>query len=206
MESMELQVLKEQAVWTAHTLFDRNKTSGTTANISFLINDTIYISRSGSCFGTLKVDDFVAVSLNSDVSTCRQDSNKPSKELELHRILYQTHPEVTAVIHTHAPYATLWSCLKHKADRDVIPWYTPYLSMKLGSVALVPYAPPGSEELFNAFQRSIGVERGYLLQNHGPIVGGKTMMNAFEAIEELEQSVWIAWNLLNRADASKPIA
>ena len=42
-----------QAVWVAHALFDRGKTTGTTANISFINENRIYISCSGSCFGTL---------------------------------------------------------------------------------------------------------------------------------------------------------
>lgn len=120
---------------------------------------------------------------------------KPSKEYTLHRLLYKTCPEVRAVIHAHSPYAVLWSCIEHENQRDVFPHITPYLDMKLGHVAEVPYAPPGSEKLFAAFSASLGLERGYLLNNHGPIVGGTNLMNAFEAIEELEQTALICWEL-----------
>jgi len=46
-------VLEEKikaAVWTAHSLFDRGKATGSSANMSFRHNNQIYISASGSCF------------------------------------------------------------------------------------------------------------------------------------------------------------
>lgn len=118
----------------------------------------------------------------------------PSKEYPLHRLLYEK-KGVGAVIHVHSFYATLWSCLKHPDEADVIPGYTPYLKMKTGRIGLVPYAPPGSRELFQAFEEHIGRSEGYLLQNHGPVIGASDILSAFYSIEELEESARIAWHL-----------
>ena len=78
---------------------------------------------------------------------------------------------------------------------DIMPEHTPYLKMKLGKVGLIPYAPPGSRELFQLFEEHMEGSDGYLLQNHGPVVGAASMMDAFYAIEELEESARIAWSL-----------
>ncbi len=190
---------KRQAVWIAHTLFDRGKTSGTTANISFRREDSIYISRSGSCFGTLQEEDLVETTM--DGKEVAAGGQRASKELELHRILYLSSEKIRAVVHTHSPYAVLWSCLKHENVRDVLGHDTPYLDMKLGRVVEIPYAPPGSETLFGLMRERVGEERGYLLSHHGAIVGGYSLMNAFEAIEELEQSAWLGWQLRNCREA-----
>ena len=40
-KSEERRRLAEQALWIAHSLFDRGKTSGTTANLSFRYGDLI---------------------------------------------------------------------------------------------------------------------------------------------------------------------
>lgn len=189
---MTFQEKLETATWIAHALFERRKTSGTTANISFLHAEAVYISRSGSCFGVLSSADFIRVNRDGSLE---EAGDKPSKEYTLHRMLYENCPEVEAVIHVHSPYAVLWSCVKHENRRDVFPHITPYLDMKLGCVAETPYAPPGSKELFAAFSASLGPERGYLLSHHGPIVGGTSLMNAFEAIEELEQTAFTCWEL-----------
>lgn len=183
---------RKTAVWIARALFERGNTSGSTANLSFRHGEQIFVTCSGSCFGSLTEDDLVCV--DSDGS-CSDPERKPSKEYPLHKMLYDKDPEISAVIHVHSPYAVLWSCIGHDDDRDVFPSVTPYLDMKLGKVVHVPYAPPGSAELFAAFRSCLGSERGYLLGNHGPIVGGKSLMNAFEAIEELEQTAFVCWEL-----------
>lgn len=192
MNVMEEEVEKklEQTVWAARSLFERRKTAGSTANISFRHGDHIYISGSGTCFGTLRTEEFAVM----DLSGRHVDGPKPSKEFPLHQTLYdQKH--AGAVIHIHSFYASLWSCLKHADSTDVMPDYTPYLRMKVGSVGVIPYAPPGSEELFCLFSQNINASDGFLLQNHGPIVGGEDIMSAFFAIEELEESARTAWEL-----------
>ena len=183
----------EQAVWITHSLFERGKTAGSTANMSFRHEDKIYITASGTCFGTLKKEDFAVIDMNGEV----QGDKKPSKEFPLHLSLYQAKEQTGAVIHTHSFYSTIWSCLAHENENDCIPSYTPYLKMKLGTVGLVPYAKPGTEELFKAFRERIKDSDGYLLRNHGPVAGGKDLMDAFYILEELEESAKVAWTLKN---------
>ncbi|MEG6615982.1 class II aldolase/adducin family protein [Peptococcaceae bacterium 1198_IL3148] len=182
-----------EATWVAHTLFNRGKVSGSSANMSFLHQDRLYISGSGTCFGSLRSEDFSIVNLQGD----HIGGLKPSKELPLHLTLYAKSSDVQAVIHTHSFYATLWSCLEHQNVKDVIPSHTPYLKMKLGTVGLVPFAQPGSQQLFDFFTQRVNDSDGYLLQNHGPIVGGKDLLDAFYILEELEESARIAWELKN---------
>lgn len=176
------------AVWTAHSLFERGKTSGSSANMSFLHDGVVYITASGSCFGTLTEDDFAMVTLDGTPL----NDKKASKEFTLHKYYYEKDPAVQAVIHTHGPYAVQWSCRVFDRAEDIIPGYTPYLRMKVGSIALVPYAPPGSDELFAAFKAALPYGDGYLLKNHGGIIGGKSVMDAFYGIEELEESARVA--------------
>lgn len=181
----------ETAVWIAKSLFDRGKTSGCSANLSFLHDGFLYITSTGSCFGRLTENDFSRLSVDGT----HLAGPKPSKEYPLHLKLYQKSDSIRAVVHTHSPYATLWSCLDHENDSDVIPSYTPYLKLRLGTVGLIPYAPPGSQELFQLFELHMQDSDGYLLKNHGPIVGGKDLMDAFYCIEELEEASHIAWEL-----------
>lgn len=189
----ELQQMLSDACWIGKSLFERNKTSGSSANMSFRYQDHIYITAGGGCFGRLTADSFAV----TDLDGVAQNDRKPSKELPLHLAMYQKSGNpIGAVIHVHSFYATLWSCLPHEEDRDdVIPSYTPYLGMKLGKVRLVPYAKPGSEELFSAFRERMGEENGYLLAHHGPVTGGVSLLDAFYGLEELEESARIAWEL-----------
>ncbi len=176
-----------------HSLFERGKASGSSANMSFRIDDKVYITGSGTCFGTMKAEDFSVINTKGE----HIEGILPSKEFPLHLALYNVR-DVRAVIHTHSFYSTIWSCIVHENEKDCIPQYTPYLQMKLGSVGIVPYHKPGSKELFAAFEARINDSDGFLLQNHGPIVAGKDVMDAFAVIEELEESAKIAWTVQNK--------
>jgi ribulose-5-phosphate 4-epimerase/fuculose-1-phosphate aldolase len=181
-----------EAIRIASSLFGRGRTSGSSGNISFIYEENVYISASGTCFGMLSEDDFSRVSMEGTLLSGRP----PSRELALHLSLYRRHKSAKAVLHTHSFHATLWSCLEHEAANDVMPDYTPYLRMRVGRIPLVPYALPGSPELFDLFEKHIESEaRCYLLAHHGPILAGESLSSVFFDLEELEDSARIAYSL-----------
>lgn len=188
---MLLQEKLEQAVWVAHILFARNKVSGSTANLSFKHDGHLFITCSGSSFGTLQAGDFSEIDENGVLVA----GKKPSKELPLHKILYDKDNSVEAVLHTHSFYSVMWSMEPVAKVADCVPEYTPYLKMKLGTVGLVPYEKPGTQELFDAFEKVVNDSDGYILKQHGPVVGGSNLMEAFNNLEELEESCKIAWHV-----------
>lgn len=188
---MKLKQKLNDAVWIAHSLFERGKASGSSANMSFRHKDKIYISGSGTCFGTIAQEQFSVVTLDG----IHVDGIKPSKEMPLHLMMYQKSEEIQAVIHTHSFYSTIWSCISHDNQEDCVPEHTPYLKMKVGTIGMVPYAKPGSEELFQHFQNCVEKSDGFLLANHGPIIGGTSLFQAFYGLEELEDSTKIAWTI-----------
>ena len=183
----------KDAIWIAHSLFQRNKTQGSSANMSFRDGDQIYITGSGTCFGNLSSTDFAVL----DLAGNHISGPKPSKEWPLHLMMYQKEG-IAAVIHTHGPYAVAWSCLLRDAFEDCIPSYTPYLRMKLGAVKCVEYHKPGSEKLFAAVSDALDMRDGYLLKNHGAVVRGKDLFSAFYALEELEESARLAVLMLDK--------
>lgn len=188
---MTYEEVLNQTLWVAHSLFERGKTSGSSANISFRFENHIYISASGTCFGTLSESDFAELDLEGQ----HISGKKPSKEWPLHLALYQKSSEIGAVIHTHSLYSILWSMVPDLDPKNCIPPHTPYLEMKLGAVGMIPYEKPGSEALFEAFRQRVNDSNGYLLIRHGPVVPGKTMMDAFYCLEELEESAHVAWEI-----------
>lgn len=181
----------ENTIQVARSLFNRGKTAGSSANISFRYEDSVFISGTNTSFGTLTKQDFSEISLEGEYIS----GPKPSKEFPLHLAMYNRSESISSVIHTHSFYATLLSCLEHPDNADIVPSYTPYLKMKLGKISLVEYHKPGSEELFKAYKENLSESNGYLLANHGPIVAGKTINDAFYGLEELEESCHIAWEL-----------
>lgn len=184
-----LQEKLELSCWIAKTFFDRGMGSGTSGNMSFLHEGSMYITGSNTCFGMLKPEHFSKLDMQGNVC----NGVKPSKEWPLHLAAFEHDPETGAIIHIHSTYATLWSCLPHETEADCVPDYTPYLKMKLGTVGVIPYAKPGSDALLQAYKERIALSDGWLLANHGLMAPGKTIMDAFSACEELEAACRIAW-------------
>ncbi|WP_196796801.1 class II aldolase/adducin family protein [Sporosarcina sp. P33] len=189
----ELEKKLDEAIWIAHTLFNRDKASGSIANLSFIHNDLIYITGTGTCFGMLTKKDFAVVNLEGESI----NEIQPSKELPLHLSIYRAKESAKSVLHIHSTYSVLWSFVPDLNKLDCIPSYTPYLKMKLGTVGLVPYNYPGSKELLSGLNEVIKQCDGWLLAQHGPIVPGGSLLEAFYAIEELEESAKIAWEIYN---------
>ena len=145
----------QEAIWIAHTLFAKGSASGSSSNISFRAGNQIYISGSGTCFGTLTEEQFACLTIEGE----QRNKIKPSKEFPLHQVIYQAKPDIRGVIHTHSFYATLYSCMAVENPADVIPSYTPYLKMKVGTIGLIPYAKPGSQQLFSYEGEGYAVRR-----------------------------------------------
>ncbi len=187
----ELKVRLQEAVRIAKLLFDRNRVSGSAGNISFKYKGNIYISAGGTCFGWLTEEDFAVLAPSGNVIS----GKRPSKEYPMHKIIYDARPQTEAVIHTHSFYSVLASCLVKPGCRDVFTDITPYLRMKVGSVGMIPKAAPGSERLFELLKERVHNSDGYLLANHGPVVAGRTLQDAFYSLEELEETAKVHYYL-----------
>ena len=64
--------------------------------------------------------------------------------------------------------------------------------MQLGRVVLLPYFMPGDPAMGQAVRGLAGKRSAVMLANHGPVVAGKDLDAACNAIEELEASARLA--------------
>lgn len=176
----------EEVIWVAHQLFNRKLVTGSTGNISFLFDNRMYISISGSCFGRLDKGSFAIVTLSGEVI-----EGKPSKEYPLHLSLYNKNTKCKGIIHTHSLYSTMISCMDNiEKSLDKLYSTTPYLKMLTnGKIEIVPYRKPGSEELFHTFSDIVKESTVLsILQKHGIIVSAESIYTAFNIMEEFEIS------------------
>jgi 3-dehydro-4-phosphotetronate decarboxylase len=179
---------KKKIVLYAKSIFDRGLTSGASANMSVRIAEGWVITPTNTCFGFLNADELSVV--DHDGNLLR--GAKPSKEFLLHKVMYQARPEDTCIIHLHSTYATALSCLPCDDTSHSVPTYTPYLTMRLGAIAVVPYFSPGDKKLADAVASVAAHHPGVIMANHGPIVSAKSVEDAVYGMEELEESCKLA--------------
>jgi 3-dehydro-4-phosphotetronate decarboxylase len=171
-------------VQLARDLYLRGLSPGTTGNVSQRVGDHVMgISPTNSCLGYLADSEISRVDLRNG---CHQAGPPPSKEAGLHRVLY-ANPAVQAVVHLHSPWATALSCLE--ADvRAELEQFTPYFTMKVAPLALVPYFAPGAAAGPSLLCNHLGEGGAALLRNHGTITRGSTLLEAANRAEEIEQA------------------
>jgi L-fuculose-phosphate aldolase len=107
---------------------------------------------------------------------------KPSSEWRFHLDIMRARPEVGAIVHCHATYATVLSML-HKP----IP-AAHYMIAAFGGpmVRCTPYAPYGTKELAELAVAGLEGRTGVLLGNHGMIATGASLEDAMWRASELE--------------------
>ncbi|SPH17204.1 L-fuculose phosphate aldolase [Defluviimonas aquaemixtae] len=191
--------LREQICLLAKSMFDRGLTGGSTGNISARIPDGgLLVSPTGTSFGRL---DPARLS-RFDAGGKLVDGDQPTKEMPLHSAFYDTRSGTGAVVHLHSCHAVAWSMMPEVDPDDFLPPLTPYAIMKLGRVKLLPFFLPGDPAMGEAVRGLAGKRAAVMLANHGPVVAGRDVEAACNAIEELEDTARLAM-LTRGADARR---
>lgn len=181
--------LREQICLLARSLFDRGLTHGSTGNISARTQDGgLLVSPTGISFGRLDPGRLSRF----DAQGQHIDGDAPTKEMPLHSAFYETRSTAGAVVHLHSCHSVALSMMPNADPDDFLPPLTPYGIMKLGRVKLLPFFLPGDPAMGDAVRGLSGKRAAVMLANHGPVVAGKDVEAACNAIEELEDTARLA--------------
>lgn len=176
--------LRERIAMHGQSLFDRGFTCGSSGNISVRLPDGILVTPTNVCLGRLDPDRISKVKWDGSLVA----GDKPSKEAVLHLSMYRSREQDDAIVHLHSTYSVAVSCLPDIDSANVLPALTAYYVMRVGTLPMLPYFPPGAEELAAKVERAAVGARAILLANHGPIVAASDLDKAVYATEELEET------------------
>lgn len=181
--------LRELICRLASSMFDRGLTGGSTGNISARTADGgLLVSPTGTSFGRL---DPARLS-RFDATGHLIDGDLPTKEMPLHTAFYDTRSTAGAVVHLHSCHSVALSMMPDVDEDNFLPPLTPYAIMKLGRVKLLPFFLPGDPAMGEAVRGLAGKRSAVMLANHGPVVAGRDIEAACNAIEELEETARLA--------------
>ncbi|MGI9316671.1 MAG: 3-oxo-tetronate 4-phosphate decarboxylase, partial [bacterium] len=166
------------------SIFNRGLTHGSSGNISVRVENGWLMTPTNSCLGRL---DPAAISLLDDSGNL-VSGDPPTKESFLHFEMYANRTESNAVVHLHSTHSVAVSCLEKIDPENVLPPITAYHVMKVGRLPLIRYYPPGDADLAKAVGAQAAKHHAILLANHGPVVAGRTLDDAVNIVEELEQT------------------
>lgn len=154
-------------------------TPGISGNISYRKRGKILITSSGSANGFLKDKEFSVIDFDGNVLS---GNKKPSTERYLHINFYESRSDINCVFHTHSPYLTAFASAGLEPDEYV----SPEIIYCFNKFPIAGYATPGSVELVEKTSSFFKDYDVVLMENHGVVVGGKTVKDAYLKLELAE--------------------
>lgn len=195
MNAKEVNKLKMEIVEAGKRMLHKGLVIGASGNISIRISgeDKIVITPSQIKYDKIGVNDIVVVDFKKNVL---EGDRSPSVETGMHIGVYETRPDVGAIVHTHSVYASAIASL----GKTIPPFLDDIVLMLGGEIEVAEYGIPGSKELAENAVRALGKKNAVLLANHGSLSCGKNLEGAFVNAELVERAakIFILSSLLGK--------
>lgn len=163
-------------------LYKKGLTTTSGGNISLKISEEhILITPSATDKGRMRWKEVGIMSMMGENLT---PDLKPSIEKDLHLNIYKKNTEVTAIIHAHPVFATSFTATRCTINTGL----TAEARAICGEPRFVPYALMGSADLAQVTAEHSSDADVLLLENHGILTTGKTLLSAFDKLEVLENA------------------
>lgn len=189
---MSEQALRQQLLDISQQLLEFGLNRGSSGNASVRAGDGMLITPSALPVFAMTPDSMVHMDLAGKVL----QGGKPSSEWRFHRDILATRPEINAVIHTHATFATTLACLR----RDV-PAVHYMIALAGGdNVRCTPYSVFGEQALSDHALEALRGRKACLLGNHGMIALGTDLHDALAVAVEVEFVCEIYWRTLQAGE------
>lgn len=171
---------RDELVATMDRIYRYRMTTTSGGNLSILDPDgSIWITPSRVDKGSLRPADVVRVLPDGT----REGLHPPSSELPFHREIYRRRPDLKAIVHAHPGALVAFSIVRRLPETRV----QTHAHHLCGKIAYAAYACPGSQELGDKIAAAFAEGADcVMLENHGVVIGGRDLAEAFQRFETLE--------------------
>ncbi len=181
-----MEKIKQEIVDKSLQAFREGLFSGTSGNMSCYLREEgkMLITPTSVRYDELRAEDIVVMRLDG---TVLEGELRPSSEWRMHAVIYETYHDVSAVFHTHSPYATAFA-----ATRQSVPAILIESRIFLGGeIRCAEYATPGTREVGLSAVRVLKDRGGCTLANHGVLAVGRDLSEAYLRAEYIEDTAKI---------------
>jgi L-fuculose-phosphate aldolase len=172
----------EQIAIIIGRIYRSEMTTTSGGNLSIMDeNGDMWITPAGIDKGSLTPADIMCVKADGTIV----GPHRPSSEYPFHKAIYKMNPHVHSVIHAHPPGLVTFSMVHQVPDTSIIP----QARAICGPVGFAEYALPGSELLGKKIVAEFKKNPDYkavIMENHGVVVAGDDIADAYQRFETLE--------------------
>ena len=184
MEKIDTELMhpRDQITEIIKRIYRAGMTTTSGGNISIIDREgDIWITPSAIDKGSLQARDIMCVKKDGTI----KGFHKPSSEFPFHKAIYESRPDIKAIIHAHPPALVSFSIVRQIPNMNIIP----QAKNVCGTIGYAEYAIPGGEELGEKIAREF--LKGYnavIMENHGTVVGGTDLKDVYVRFETMEFS------------------
>ena len=148
--------------------------AATSGNLSIYDRETgrMYITPSSFPYMEMTPDDVMVIDLEGNII---EGPHKPSSEWRLHAAVYRAKEDVSAIVHTHSPYATAFSI--NNLPIPVVLYEIVYFLG--GDIPCAEGAIPGTDAVGDNCVKVLNERYGCLMGNHGTLAIADTLSRAY---------------------------
>ena len=190
--SPAIHTLKERICEMGRRLWQREYTDGNGGNITIRVGDNLALcTPTLICKGFMKPEDMCLVDLDGNQLA---GTRVRTSEAKTHFGIMKRQPAAKACVHAHPPHATAFAI----ANVDIPSCLIPEAEVFLGKIGVAEYKTPGTQANSDEVGEVGKDHQAVLMQNHGVIVWGKDVEDAYWKMENIDsycRTVWIAAGL-----------
>lgn len=179
--------IRQSILDTARELLREGLVEGTAGNLSARLPDGhVILTPSSVDYRSMTLDDLVKVDLDGNRLA---GERAPTTEKALHLACLRRHPDIGAVIHSHAMYCTMFAITRQPIP-CVIEEFQVYVG---GAVPVAGYEITGSDELGEEVAGWVADRGAVLMANHGLLTVGRDPADAMKVASLVERTARIVW-------------
>ncbi|SHI07790.1 L-fuculose-phosphate aldolase [Sporobacter termitidis DSM 10068] len=177
---------KRDILEAGRRMYQKNFVAANDGNLSAKVSDScVWATPTGISKGFMTEEILVKLDLDGRVV---EGTHKPSSEIKMHLRIYKEVPEVRAVAHAHPPVAAAFAAAGLPLDKALLQEAV----VLLGVIPVAGYALPGSEALAESVVPYLRDYNGLLLEHHGAVTWGESVMQALYRLESIEYNATVA--------------
>lgn len=171
---------REELAYFMRRLYERGLTTCSGGNLSTRVGDNhVIITPSALDKGRITGDQIGLMTLEGENLT---PALTVSMEAGMHLEVYKARPEVRGIVHAHPVTASGFAAM----SRDIDTTLTAEAYAVLGRPGVAPYALMGTPALAESVARAVKDADVVILENHGILTVGSSLLAAFDRLEVLE--------------------